>query len=440
LNREKKFSEPLSIFWFRRDLRLEDNAGFYQALVSGYPVLALFIFDQNILETLSNKSDRRVQFIHQVLYEMQKEVVRAGSTLWVEYGRPMEVFEKLLADLPVAAVHTNHDYEPDARKRDEQISRQLAERNIPFYSFKDQVIFEKEEILTQSGKPYSVFTPYRNRWREQLSMGILRTFPSQEHLKNLAKLPPRPISTLSALGFLPTEQAFPPKELGEKIICGYHRTRDIPGMEGTTRLGVHLRFGTVSVRRVVQQALELNETFLNELIWREFFMMILWHFPHIVSEPFREKYRGFPWRHDKGDFNRWCEGQTGFPMVDAGMRQLNATGYMHNRVRMITANFLTKLLRIDWRLGEAYFAGKLLDYEQASNVGNWQWSAGCGVDAAPYFRIFNPDTQLQKFDPNLSYVKTWVPEYETSAYPKPIIDYQYARQRALEVFKDALQN
>lgn len=430
----------ITVFWFRRDLRLEDNAGLYHALQSGRPVLPLFIFDREILDELENKEDRRVEFIHHALNQLQTELRQAGSSLLVRYGKPAEVWKQLLAQFDVAAVYANHDYEPYAIRRDREIGELLKEQGIPFHTFKDQVIFEKNEVLSSQGNPYTVYTPYRNRWRELLSAEALKSFPSESLLQNFWKTSALPIPELGKLGFEATGAAFPAKALREEIVRDYHRQRNFPAAEGTTRLGVHLRFGTVSVRILVRRALELNDTWLEELIWREFFMMILWHFPQVVDQPFKEKYAAIPWRNDAKEFAAWQEGRTGYPLVDAGMRELNATGFMHNRVRMVAASFLSKHLLIDWRWGERYFAKKLLDYELASNNGNWQWAAGCGCDAAPYFRIFNPVTQAEKFDPRQQYIKKWVPELHSPAYPAPMVEHQFARQRVLEVFKKALEN
>lgn len=431
--------DKLSIFWFRRDLRLHDNVGLYRALKSGFPVLPLFIFDRAILEALDDRHDRRIVFIHRALDEMQSVLRDAGATLVVRHGDPETVWRELLASHDVAAVFTNGDYEPYARERDGRVHAILAEHNIPFYTYKDQVIFEKNEITTAQERPYTVYTPYRKRWESALTPEHLRAANSEGLMRHFRKADPEPLPTLEQLGFEPVDMDFPPREIREGIVRRYHETRDYPAEEnGTTRLGVHLRFGTVSVREAVRAALDLNDTWLGELIWREFFMMILWNTPRVVEEPFREKYAAIPWRHDDGDFQRWCEGRTGYPIVDAGMRELNATGYMHNRVRMITASFLTKHLLIDWRWGERYFARHLLDYELASNNGNWQWAAGCGCDAAPYFRIFNPTTQMEKFDPDGEYVRRWVPEVDGDGYPEPMVAHKAARERALEVFKAAL--
>lgn len=434
----KSISTALNIFWFRRDLRLQDNVGLFHALQDQHPVLPLFIFDSGILDELKEKEDRRVQFIHQALKEIADTLEKQGSTILVLHGRPADLWNKIIATLPVKAVYCNHDYEPYARERDEAVKNILGEKNIPFHTFKDQVIFEKDEILTDSAKPYAVFTPYSNRWRQRLSADHVRSYPSGNRGDHFLKTAVLPFPELKDIGFLPGSLDFPPRQAPQEIINNYHNTRDFPAKDGTTRLGVHLRFGTVSIRDLVRKGLESNETWLGELIWREFFMMILWHYPHVVDKPFKEKYARIKWRNDPNEFERWCQGKTGYPLVDAGTRELNSTGYMHNRVRMVTASFLTKHLLIDWRWGERYFAEKLLDYELASNNGNWQWSAGCGCDAAPYFRIFNPQMQMEKFDAQLEYVKEWVPEYETKAYPQPMVEHRAARERALSVFKTAL--
>lgn len=432
--------KEISLFWFRRDLRLNDNAGLYHALSSRRPVLPLFIFDSNILNELEDKKDRRVEFIHLALKEIQEELRAAGSSLLVRRGKPSDVWRQLAEEYNIAAVYTNRDFEPYALQRDQETAEFLKSRGIAFHGFKDQVVFEKDEILSAQGKPYTIYSPYRNRWRAALNRDRVKPHPSESLKNNFFKTIPLPFPSLEEIGFEAAGAAFPGKEIREDIVRKYHQQRDFPGIEGTSRLGVHLRFGTVSIRELVRQALSLNETWLDELVWREFFMMILWHFPQVVDLPFKEKYVNIPWRNDPGEFEAWCKGQTGYPIVDAGMRELNETGFMHNRVRMVTASFLTKHLLIDWRRGERYFAKKLLDYDLSANNGNWQWAAGCGCDAAPYFRIFNPTTQAEKFDPQQTYIKKWVPELKTLQYPAPIVEHKYARQRVLDVFKKALEN
>jgi deoxyribodipyrimidine photo-lyase len=429
----------VSLCWFRRDLRLEDQAAFYHALRASCPVVPVFVFDKNILDDLEDQQDRRITFIHAVLEEMQVQLVKKGSTMHVFYGTPMEAFQYWTTHYKVAAVYTNHDYEPYAKERDKSIAAFLKDKDIPFHTFKDQVIFEKQEVVKDNGEPYTVFTPYSKKWKTALSPFYLQSYPVKKYLSNLYQQPAVKIPGIADLGFLPGEAHFPSKQLSEDLIAHYNETRDFPGMKGTSRLGVHLRFGTISIRKLAQRANVLNETFLNELIWRDFYQMILWHFPHVVGGSFKSAYDKIQWRNNEKEFQRWCEGRTGYPIVDAGMRELNATGFMHNRVRMITASFLTKHLLIDWRWGEAYFAKKLLDYDLAANNGGWQWAASSGCDAAPYFRVFNPTLQMQKFDPSLQYVRKWVPELDSFDYVIPIVSHDVARKRVLEVYADALK-
>lgn len=427
----------VNIFWFRRDLRLDDNQGLFHALNSGLTVIPIFIFDSNILNELEDKNDRRVSFIHVALENMQNELVSKGCSLDVRYGNPVEVFKQLTDEYKIHTVFTNHDYEPYAKERDEKIRIQLVKKSITFKTFKDQVIFEKDEVVKDTGAPYSVFTPYSKKWLSLLTEDHLTSFKSSSLHKNFFKQNPKSVLSLEEIGFAKTND-IPSAELPEEsLIKNYHDTRNQPSVE-TSRMGVHLRFGTISIRKLVKKALELNSTYLNELIWREFFMQMLWHQPGMIYASCKKEYENIQWRNDQNDFERWSNGETGYPIVDAGMRELNATGFMHNRVRMITAGFLVKHLLIDWRWGEAYFAKKLLDYELASNVGNWQWVAGCGCDAAPYFRIFNPTIQTKKFDPQLLYVRKWVKELDSFSYPKPIVDHEFARKRCLQVFKHAL--
>ena len=431
--------KPVIIFWFRRDLRLNDNCGLYHALNGEFPVLPLFIFDKSILDHLDDTDDARVDFIYQNIAAVDTELRRKKSGILVRHGDPVEIFTKLISDLKVAAVYTNHDYEPYAIARDQQIQTLLEKNNIKFNTYKDQVIFEKDEILNQQGKPYTVYTPFRRKWQETLVSGHVSPFPSESRLNNLVTQAIELIPDLADIGFMKSRVDFPSAEIPESIINNYHNTRNFPGMPGTSRLGIHLRFGTLSIRTLVRLALEVNETWLSELIWREFFMMILYHFPHIVDKSFRSKYDQIMWRNDEHEFELWCQGKTGYPIVDAGMHELNQTGFMHNRVRMITASFLTKHLLIDWRWGERYFARKLLDYELASNNGNWQWAAGCGCDAAPYFRIFNPTKQMEKFDAGQTYINKWVPEVGQPSYPKPLVEHKYARERALSTYGSAVK-
>ncbi|MCB0775199.1 MAG: deoxyribodipyrimidine photo-lyase [Chitinophagaceae bacterium] len=429
----------VNICWFRRDLRLFDNAALYHALRSECPVLPVFIFDRNILDDLEGKKDGRVEFIHSTLLDIQKQLVATGTSLYVRYGTPKTVFKELISEYEIKAVFANHDYEPYAKERDDQIKVLLNKADVSFHTFKDQVIFEKDEVLKDDGKPYTVFTPYSRRWKSQLNDFYLKSYPSEEYSSNFYKQPEKKIIALKEIGFGNTGIDYPNKEADKEMIKTYKETRDIPSIHGTSRLSVHLRFGTISIRQLAREAASLNESFLNELIWRDFYQMILWHFPHVVTTSFKPDYDKIVWRNNNDEFNAWCDGKTGYPIVDAGMRELNATGYMHNRVRMIVASFLTKHLLIDWRWGEAYFAKKLLDYDLAANNGGWQWAAGSGCDAAPYFRIFNPYLQTKKFDPELKYIRKWVPEFEELTYPQPIVDHEFARKRCLQIYAAALK-
>ena len=430
----------LNIFWFRRDLRLYDNAGLYHALKQGKPVLPIFIFDKNILDELEEKTDARVSFIHLALEEMQRQLKGIGSTLEVYYGRPFDVYKELLQKYTVHTVYTNHDYEPYAIERDNQIAKFLGVSNIPFHTYKDQVIFEKNEVIKDDGKPYSVFTPYSKRWKSIVNPFYLKSYPVSDYYNNFFKQKTVAVPSLVSIGFKKSRQDFPSSDPEEEIIKKYDKQRNIPGIDGTSRMGVHLRFGTVSIRQLAVKASKLNEVYLNELIWREFYQMILWHYPKVgKGQAFHHEYDLIKWRNNEEEFEKWCNGMTGYPIVDAGMRELNATGFMHNRVRMIVASFLSKHLLIDWRWGEAYFAGKLLDFDLASNNGGWQWAAGSGCDAAPYFRIFNPYLQTKKFDPELKYVRKWVPELEEFSYPQPIVEHEFARKRCLEVYTAAVK-
>ncbi len=431
----------VNVFWFRRDLRLFDNAGLHAALKTDYPVLPLFIFDSDILDDLKDKKDKRVEFIHNSLMEMQHQLQARGSSLIVRHGKPIDVWRQLTQDYDISSVFTNTDYEPYAIKRDRDVENFLNSQNIEFTSFNDQVIFEKDYVLKANGEPYTVFTPYKNAWKKKFieTKALDNDYPIEPFKDNFFKSEPAPLLTLNDVGFEPTKTEFPSSIVGDEIIQNYHQQRDIPGIRGTTRLGVHLRFGTVSTRQLIRRAFHTNETWFDELIWREFFKMILYHFPHVVNRSFREKYDRIEWRNNKNEFEKWCEGQTGYPLVDAGMRELNETGFMHNRVRMVTASFLCKHLLIDWRWGERYFAEKLLDYELSANNGNWQWAAGTGCDAAPYFRVFNPTTQMEKFDADLNYVKKWLPEYGTDTDLEPIVEHKFARQRAIDTYAKAVK-
>ena len=421
----------------RRDLRLEDNCGLYHALKSGNKVLPLFIFDTAIIDKLPKK-DARIEMIHAALGKLSDAMKGNRCNVGMYLGTPTAAFESITQQYPIEKVVTNHDYEPYARERDAAMEKWLAEKGIGFETHKDQVIFEKAEVTKDDGMPYKVYTPYSRRWLKKFEEEGLTFYPSENHLDQLAPVMQQQLS-LNELGFSPSGQALPEYTFNGSLIDAYEETRNFPALDKTSRTGSHLRFGTLSVRRMVEKAAQAkNNTFLKELIWREFFMQILWHFPHTTTQSFKPQYDRIPWRNNEDEFERWCTGTTGYPFVDAGMRELNATGFMHNRVRMLVGSFLCKHLLIDWRWGEAYFAQKLFDYEQSSNVGNWQWVAGCGVDAAPYFRIFNPTDQIKKFDKQHQYIQKWVPDYQELTYPQPVVEHKFARERCLTTYKTAL--
>ena len=427
----------LNLFWFRRDLRLIDNHGLYEALQSELPVLPIFIFDTNILEKLENKEDKRVDFIFQALEKLNEYLEKQGKSIQIFYGRPLEIYQKLTEKYNIESVFFNEDYEPYAIKRDQEIADFLNKKGINFHTYKDQVIFQKDEITKADGKPYTVYTPYSKQWLLKFNDQNLEFFASKKKLENLLNIEKQNI-TLENIGFKKTNYLFENPKINLEILEKYQETRDFPTLE-TSQMSVHLRFGTFSIRKLVKIANELKDkTYLKELIWREFFMQILWHFPKVIHHSFKEKYDNIAWENNEELFQKWCEGKTGYPIVDAGMRELNETGLMHNRVRMVCASFLTKHLLTDWRIGEAYFAEKLMDYDLSANNGNWQWSAGSGCDAAPYFRVFNPEEQQKKFDPKFIYIKKWVKEFGTSTYPKPIIEHKFARERALKRYKEGL--
>ncbi len=427
----------MNIFWFRRDLRIDDNVGFFHTLNSNEEVLPIFIFDENILSQL-RKNDARVSFIHEQLEKIQSELKKHGKSLAVFHGKPIEIFEKLIAENSISSVYTNHDYEPYARKRDKELNQLFVSKGISFLTSKDQVIFEKSEVVKDDGSPYVVYTPYSKKWKENFRKIKLVHYNSEDKLDKIVKHS-YPFLLLADIGFEKSNIKVSDFDVSENLIQNYEATRNFPALNKTSYLGIYLRFGAVSIRKMIAKAIaEKNETFWNELIWREFFMQILWHFPHTVTKSFKPQYDEIKWRNNEQEFKKWKQGKTGYPIVDAGIRQLNETGIMHNRVRMVVAGFLCKHLLIDWRWGEAYFAEKLLDYEQSSNIGNWQWAAGSGVDAAPYFRIFNPTEQVKKFDKDLKYIKKWVPELQELSYPEPIVDHKEARERCLQVYKEAL--
>jgi len=415
--------------------------GLHYALQDSHPVLPIFIFDRHILDKLEDRDDARVTFLHQTIAHLQGQLAQKGSTMVVRYGTPMQVLQDLVQEFNVAGVYTNRDYEPYARHRDEQVQEYLKGQQIGFHTFKDHVLFEKGEVLTGGGDPYKVYSPYGRNWLDKYEKEAPQSVPNAlQSSQFYATTEPATMPSLEEMGFKPSGISLPGSQIDEGIIGSYDKTRNFPAVKkGTSRLGLHLRFGTLSIRKLAARAYQLNKTYLNELTWREFYAMILWHFPHVVDKAFKPAYDAIPWRDAPEEFEKWCKGKTGYPIVDAGMRELNATGYMHNRVRMITASFLTKHLLIDWRLGEAYFARKLLDFDLSSNNGGWQWAASTGTDAQPYFRIFNPYSQTEKFDQHLEYVRHWVPELDTPHYPKAMVDHKLARNRALETIKEAVK-
>lgn len=439
--------QKLVYFWFRRDLRLHDNHGLHQAhelaKAQGAKVQCVFIFDAQILDRLTNKRDPRVQFIHQEIAALKSTLQASGGDLMVWYGKPHEIWESQLSKAPGIAVVCNRDYEPSAIARDNKIAEICASKDIDFASHKDHCIFEMTEVTKDDGKPYTVFTPFSRKWKAHLAANPVSSYPSENVLSSLANVQPSlrsALPSLESMGFETFAFTYPERTVTQSLIKDYDKRRNFPSVRGTSRLGLHFRFGTISIREKLAKALTLNETFVNELIWRDFYIQILWHFPHVVGGSFKPQYDRIAWRNDEQEFEKWKSGNTGYPIVDAGMRELNRTGFMHNRVRMIVASFLTKHLLIDWRWGEAYFAEKLLDFELASNNGGWQWAAGSGVDAAPYFRVFNPALQTEKFDKQFEYIKQWVPEYGSSQYPQPMVDHAFARKRCLETYDAALKS
>lgn len=440
--------KKVSLFWFRRDLRIDDNAGLYHALRDKCPVIPVFIFDSNILDKLEDRSDARVHFIHNALNELNEGIKTYDSALQVYHGDPIEVWKDLLEVYNIESVFTNHDFESYALERDAAVKSILSENGIDFKTYKDHVLMESGEVLKDDGLPYTVFTPYKRKWLAKVSQGktdltksyYLKSYPNLKYANNFKSRLKQKMLSLKQIGFKPSELSFPPEKVSQKLIKSYGEQRNFPSINGTSKLGVHFRFGTISIREKARKALKLSDVYLSELIWRDFYAQILAQFPHVEKNAFRAKYEKVEWRNNEKEYAAWCAGETGYPMVDAGMRELNNSGHMHNRVRMVVASFLTKHLLIDWRWGEAYFAQKLLDFDLASNNGGWQWAAGCGTDAAPYFRIFNPTSQLQKFDKDLVYVKKWVPEYGTPDYPDPIVDHKMARERCLATYKKALNN
>lgn len=425
--------------WLRRDLRLSDNAALYHALRSGLPVQIIFIFDTDILNQLENKNDRRLVFIHRALQTVNDQLKQHGATLHTYYGKPLDVWKNVLKDYKVEKVFANHDYEPYAQQRDNEIINLLQSHSILFETYKDQVVFEKDEVCKADGLPYTVFTPYKNKYLSQLNATHLKSYDNEKYFSTFLKQEAKHLIALSEMGFNEDNILFPKNKVDNSILKKYETTRDFPAMDATSHLSVHLRFGTVCIRQLMRQAMENSALWTNELIWREFYMMILYKFPHVATGAFKPRYNTIPWRNNEQEFEKWCHGNTGYPIVDAGMRELLATGFMHNRVRMIVASFLVKHLLIDWKWGEAWFAKHLLDFELSSNNGGWQWAASSGCDAAPYFRIFNPYEQTKRFDSNLEYIKKWVPEFQELTYPQPIVEHTFARNRCLATYKLALQ-
>jgi deoxyribodipyrimidine photo-lyase len=428
------------LFWFRRDLRISDNAALYHALKKHKEVQPFFIFDSTILSKLENTEDARVNFIYNTIKELKSELQKLGSDLKVYYGEPAKIFTHLIHENKITHVYANRDYEPSAIIRDKSILNLLQENKAEFIAKKDHVIFDRDEVIKKDGKPYTIFTPYSKVWKAKLNSFYTRSYPTEKYMDNLKKSTPDDLISLETMNFKNSTIKAPKFNLAKELISNYRLNRDFPALDGTSKISVQLRFGTLSIRKMVQLAIQHNETWLNELIWRDFYQSILYHFPHTVGKSFKSKYDFIPWINNEDHFDKWCKGETGYPIVDAGMRELNETGFMHNRVRMITASFLTKHLLIDWRWGERYFAEKLLDFDLASNVGGWQWAASSGCDAVPYFRVFNPYLQTERFDKNEVYIKKWVPEYQSSQYPEPIVEHKMARQRAIDTYKKSLSN
>ncbi len=432
-------TSKLTLFWFRRDLRLDDNAGLFHALSESKSVLPIFIFDTDILTHLP-RHDARVLFIYQQIVALKNQLKVLGGDLIVKIGKPGTVLKELSRAYQLEAVYTNHDYEPYATNRDAQVQKWCDSEKIKFKSFKDQCIFEKNEVVSDVGKPYTVFTPYKKKWLKNLKPSDLKPYANENVAGNYLKVKTQSVMpSLKEIGFESFDFTFPPKVPKTPMLGEYEDKRNFPALEdGTSKMGIHFRFGTVSARAAAKIGQKHSDVWLSELIWREFFMQILWHFPHVQTQSFRPQYDKIAWRANDEEFKMWCQGMTGYPLVDAGMRELNETGFMHNRVRMVVASFLTKHLLMHWLLGERYFAEKLLDYDLSANNGNWQWAAGTGCDAAPYFRVFNPQTQLEKFDKGQAYIKKWVPEFGTSKYPKSMVDHVFARGRVLTEYKAGL--
>lgn len=428
--------EEISVCWFRRDLRLDDNAALFHALSGNYKVLPVFVFDKQILAMFEKPQNAQVEFIHKTILELNAQLQKLKSSILVAHSTPIEFFNDISNRYTIKTVYANEDYELSSIQRDNAVKQLLNEKGIEFHTYKDHVILAKDELLKDDGFPYTVFTPYSKKWKQKFSDSHTQPFNCNRFASNYLKVTNEAIPTLSNLGYGSRGIEFPPSDVTDDLITNYAANRDYPAMRGTSRLGIHLRFGTISIRQLVRRAITLNDTFLNELIWRDFYHSITYHFPRVCQgQSFKAKYDNIVWQNNEVLFAQWCDGQTGYPFVDVGMRELNATGFMHNRVRMIVASFLVKHLLIDWRWGEAYFANKLLDFDFAANNGGWQWAAGCGCDAAPYFRVFNPSLQADKFDKQLEYIRKWIPEIGTDSYCKPIVEHDFARKRAIETYK-----
>jgi deoxyribodipyrimidine photo-lyase len=430
----KKNKEKITLFWFRRDLRISDNKALHEALKSPHPVLPIFIFDEEITSSLP-EDDGRITFIYDTLYTLNEILITHSSCIYCLKGQPIDIWKQLISEFDIDAVFANEDYEPYSIKRDAEVEVLLNQKNIKLSLFKDQVIFAKNEVVKKDLTPYTIYTPFKNKWLELFTTIKLTDYVVNEWGK-YAKIK-FDFPNLQQLNFKRSSVKTHTYNINK--LEDYDETRNFPALNATSKLGPHLRFGTVSIREIISKTKE-NEIFLSELIWREFFMQILYHFPHVIDNNFKKKYDLIQWRNNREEFEKWKNGETGYPIVDAGMRELNATGYMHNRVRMITAGFLCKHLLIDWKWGEAYFAEKLLDYELSANNGNWQWSAGTGCDSAPYFRVFNPTEQVKKFDKQLTYINKWVPELSALTYPSPMVDHKFARERAISTYKSGLNS
>ncbi len=437
---ERPDNGMVSIMWFRRDLRLDDNAALYHALRSPYPVVPVFIFDKHILDDLE-EYDKRIQFIYDTLEDLQAQLKKLGTGMEVLYDTPQNAYRELTKKYKVARVYANEDYEQYALDRDALIAEELKKAGATFSLHKDHVIFAKSEVVKDDGLPYTVFTPYSRRWKATLTPFHLKPYPTRKYFSRFHPGIGNQLPSLKAMGFKETDHEFPSARISSEKIKDYAQHRDYPALDGTTRAGIHLRFGTISIRQLAARAQEESAVYLNELIWRDFYSQVLWHFAHVrKGHSFKQEFDKLKWRNNQQEFEAWCAGKTGYPIVDAGMRQMNETGFMHNRLRMITASFLTKHLLIDWRWGEAYFARQLLDYDYASNCGGWQWAASCGCDAVPYFRIFSPDQQVKRFDKDLAFIRKWVPELDTFDYPEPIVAHDVARQRALDTYSKVRSN